>query len=275
MEINRKTLKEQYEQFLYTLHTVPEAITFTHKHQLWRGFWRYGWVARLLVVVGILAGLKFLSVFFKWFGQVKADDPLVALSSMGGLVADVFKEEYQFFFAGGLKYVLMIILEILVFHICRRSLELLNVEGGDVSLKSFIKAQIRMIKVVGASWLMETVSIFALKLAFNFFPFSVIEPVVQPVLTFGVQCFFMGFVVMDNYSEQFHLSIKESLQYAKNYIGIAVAIGFMLQLLFLIPVFGSIIGPFVAAVVATLVMYQLTDLHLLKRELAVKLDELV
>ena len=65
-----KSVREYHAQFLYTLSSYPKAVRFTQTNKLWEGFWRYGWVSRLLVVLAVVAGLKFLSLIFNWFQQV-------------------------------------------------------------------------------------------------------------------------------------------------------------------------------------------------------------
>lgn len=96
----------------------------------------------------------------------------------------------------------------------------------------------------------------------------------KPVLVFAVQCYYLGFTIVDNYNEQFGLSIKDSAKYTyQNHLGVALGVGLILNILLFIPVLGVVVGPLLSAVTATLVMYQLSDLHLLEGDLAVKLDD--
>jgi len=79
-----------------------------------------------------------------------------------------------------------------------------------------------------------------------------------------IQCYFMGFAVIDNYNEIYKISIKDSAKYTQIYSGVALGIGLVVYVLMLIPVFGTVLAPLLGAVVATMTMYQLEqkDQHL-------------
>lgn len=254
----QEKLRLYFEQFIFTLKKHRDAIDFIYKHRIWEGFWKYGWVAKLLVVVGVLIGMKFLSIIFNWFNRADTSDPIAVISSVGSLMGQVAEEGYQFLFFGGMKYILMILLEIVVFHVCRRTTAILTGQDTEASFDAFLKAQIRMIKVVIRCYIMEMIATILLKIFFGIFGFI---DFLQPAFIFGVQCYYLGFAILDNYFEQFNLSIKESVKYARDYIGVALAIGLLLQGMFSIPVAGAVAGPFISAVAVTLVMYELSDLH--------------
>lgn len=259
-------------QFKYTIQKIQPSIHFITKHRVWEGFWNYGWVARFLLIVALLAGLKFLSVLFNWFSKAHVDDPITAVANMGTLFKDFALEGYDFLFMGSMKYVMLILLEVVVFHVCRRTLQILSGKDSKASFQEFMRAQIRMIKVVIYSYIMEMIFTVVLKVFFSIFGFI---DFLQPLAIFGVQCYYLGFAILDNYHEQFGLTIKESTKYAQNYIGVALAVGILVHFLLLVPVFGTIITPFLAAVLVTIVMYELSDLHLLGKDLEMELDELV
>lgn len=246
-------------QFFYTLFTLPRTWHFIRQHELWRGLEQYGWVVRMLVVVAILMGLKFISLFFEWMGQLESFDLSGIAMGMGGLFTAGFLEGYEMFTAGFMRYVMLILLEVVVFHFMRRSLAILVARESGVGLQDFISAQIRMIKVVFRSWVLELVTTILIGVVCGFF--SILE-FFEPALIFGVQCFYLGFAIVDNYNEQFGLSIKQSVAYARGYIGVSLALGLVLYLLMLIPLVGTVAGPLLVSVAGALVLVQLSDLHL-------------
>lgn len=251
-------LKEHYTQLLYTLFTYPEAVRFMRKYKVWSGFWKYSWVSKLLVLVAILAGLKFIATVTDWFQSADTSDPLAAMSSVGTLLADVASREYEYLTSGSMRYLMIILLEIVIFHVSRRTVEILTAQTSDSRVKAFIDAQIRMIKVAFFCYVMEMILGIGLKVFLGFFSFLEFT---RPALLFGVQVFFMGFAVMDNYMEQFGFRIKESFRFSLDFIGVGLGTGLSLQLLFLVPVLGPLIAPFLATVTATITLYELTDLH--------------
>lgn len=247
------------EQFVRTLIAHRQAIDFIYEKKLWQGFWRYGWVTRFLIVVALIIGIKFLSILIGWFGEVDASSPSAAMSALGNLTARFYEEAGQFFFAGSAKYIMLILVEVLVFHFCRRTLSLIAERETESSFDDFLKAQIRMIKVAIRSWVLESILSLLIGIALSILGFL---DFLKPVLIFGVQCYFLGWAVVDNYNEQFGLEIKESALYTRDYAGIALGVGMVLYVVLMIPLAGPIAGPIVAAVTATLVMYRMSDLHL-------------
>lgn len=246
-------------QFVETFLTHKEAAEFIVKHRLWDGFWKYGWVSKVLIILAILFGLKFVDIIWDWFDRISAADSGAAFAEMGMLLQNVALGSYDFLFSGGIKYIMLFLLEVVIFHICRRTSEILCNISSDLTLDTFVKAQIRMLKVVFRSYVMEMVFTALIKVAFNIFGF--IE-FMEPVFIFGVQCYFMGFLVMDNYVEQFHMNIKESVRFARQYIGVCLAIGLVLNIFLFIPFIGAIAAPALSAVAVSLIMYRISDLHL-------------
>ena len=267
-----RPIPEYLDQFRSTTQSLVKSISFIREHKVWKGLLQYGWVMRGLLIVGGILGLKFFSVLMGWMGKAKVDDPMEAISSMGVLAMDVMHEGYDLLFSSSSKYIVLILLEIVIFHFARRTVEILSGQPSQSSFNDFMAAQIRMIKIAFISWILENIATNMIAFAFGLFdPIGVLEP----TLIFAVQCFFLGFAILDNYHEQFEMSIKESLQYSKGYIGVALAAGIFLYLAMLIPGIGSVAGTLIAAVGVSIVMFKLSDLHLLNKDLEMKLDDYV
>ena len=257
--MDQKQLKIYFNQFRDTLLTNSDAVIFIRKNRLWVGFWRYGWVAKGLVVLAILLGLKFLETITKWWQHAEMDDAAETVASVGHLFQDMAFGGYNFLFVGGMKYVMMMLLEVVIFHMCRGTLEILTGKTSDLSFNAFYHAQIRMIKVAIQSYFFEFV--FGILIAIPFMFFDAFD-FVKVIMKYAVHWYFLGFIVFDNYVEQFGKSIKESTTLATDYIGVCLALGLTTNVLLLIPVLGAIIAPLIVAVTVTLVMYHTSDLHL-------------
>ncbi|MBK8505119.1 MAG: hypothetical protein IPL46_24685 [Saprospiraceae bacterium] len=117
-----------------------------------------------------------------------------------------------------------------------------------------------MIKVSIFTFAMELVASIAIKVVLSILGFDLIKG----VLLFLTQCFFLGFVMIDNYNEIHHLEIKESYKHTLKYAGVAVGIGIVLYVLIIIPVIGPFAGPMIAAIAATLVMHEQEGLQVRK-----------
>lgn len=244
-------------QFKETLQTYKGSVLFVRKHRLWEGFWKYGWVSRLLIIGGLFMGLKFFGIFFKWLNVFRTSETAEMMSVVSGMFTDIFEEGYADLFSGGTKYLMLILLEVIIFHVCRRTLEILRgTAEADLSFNAFIKAQVRMLKLGLFVWILEVVFGALIGIPLSIFGLGFIKP----GFVFAAQCFFLGFAVIDNYNEQFDLEINESLKYTVQYTGVALAIGIVLYILMLIPIAGPIAGPLLATVTATLVMYKIAEI---------------
>lgn len=251
--------KEHYQQFLYALHTYPQAIKFLVKHKLWSGFWKYSWVSKLLLLAAILLGLKFIDSVTNLFRNVDTSDPLAAMSTAGTMMFNIIGDEIQYLSTGSMRYLMLILLEVVIFHVCRRTIAILTNQDSQASMKAFIDAQVRMIKIVIYCYVMEMIFGMGIKFFFNIFDAL---DFLQPAILFIISLFFIGYTVMDNYFEQFGMSIKNSLHFSKQYIGLALGIGLVIQVLFMVPVAGTLLAPMIAAVTVSIALYELTDLHL-------------
>ena len=259
-----------FQQFIFTLKKHREAPDFIRKHQLWKGMFGYGWITQMLVIIALIIGIKLFSVVWDWWFKADLDNVAGAFNSMSMLVSDFFSEGYKFVFMGSMKYVMLILMEVVVFHFCRRTLSILTKKDSPATFDEFLKAQIRMIKVSIRSWVLESILTMLIGIALNIAGHL---EFLKPVLVFGVQCYYLGFAILDNYNEQFDLSISESAKYAQNFVGVSLALGLLLNVLLYIPLVGAVFAPLLSAVAATMVMYKLSDLHILGKDIVLKTEE--
>jgi uncharacterized protein involved in cysteine biosynthesis len=258
------TVKPYFRQFLYVLNKHIEAVIFLYEHKLWRGILRYGWVSKFLVVLAVLIGIKMLQVLRDWWSSAHFEDPELALSSVGSLLGEVATESYSFLFAGSMKYVMLVLVEVIIFHFSRRTVEILTAKPARADFQEFVQAQFRMIKVALRSWIMEIIAVAIIGVVFSLFNFLNIwgiNEVLKPALIFLAQSFFTGFAVVDNYNEQFRMPIRESFQVTKKLAGVSIGAGMVLQLLMPIPLVGLVFGSVLVAIAVVLAMFELTDLH--------------
>ncbi len=253
-----KPVRDYFSQFLFALAMIPYSFKFIRERRLWEGVLSYGWVSRILLIGAAIGGLKFLGIFLKWLGGAQSDEPQNLVSQMGMLAKDLALGSYDLMFSSGSKFVMLILLEVAIFHFARRTLAELTGKDKELTWNDFVKAEVRMIKVAGLSWVITLLCSIALSIFFGIFGFLAW---MKPVLNFAIQSFFLGFAVLDNYQEQFHLDIRQSLHFSVGFIGVALGLGMFLYFALMVPVAGVIIGPCIAAVAVSLVMYKLSNLH--------------
>ncbi len=248
--------KQSIHEFFYTLLAFPRAWRFMIKHRLWEGLRQYGWVARSMVVIGIFGAAYVIFEAIDWFGS-HADAPLAAMMSNESLVILWFTELMDSFSEGLLNWVTLVLLEVVIYHFMRRTLKIIlkkNVENAH-TFKPFLDAQIRMIFVSGIAVIAEAVILNVVEIFHDgllFWAFSLF-----------VRATMLGYVIADNYNEQFGLSIDQSRRNLyRDYIGICFGLGLPLLLMLKIPLFGTVLGPLVTSVTAAIVLREKSDLHI-------------
>ncbi len=154
-------------------------------------------------------------------------------------------------FTGGMKYLILILLEMIIFHFAVKTYEILSGEKRILKLKDFINAEIRMIKVAIRAWFYELVLSFLVVLILGLFGLDFIEN----IIVFFIQCYFLGVVFIDNYNEQFNIKIKASFKIAYQHFGATFIFGLLAYVLILLPLIGVILAPIICAVGATCYLY--------------------
>lgn len=230
-----------------------EAYPFVVKHRLWAGILAYGWFTRFLLFAALLVGLKFLGVILSWAGTVRTDSPVSYGASVLSLYENLFKEGYHLFALGGMKYGILVLANVLLFHVVRRSMEILKGEAPDASFKSFARGQVRSLKVSAMAWALEIGVTTLASAALG----AMDANWLKSPLNWCIQCFFLGFVVMDSYFEHFNVSIKQSAILARQAAGVALVVGLITYLLLSIPFAGAVLAPFWACIAATLALFEM------------------
>lgn len=230
---------------------TQRASAFIEKHKLWRGLAHYSWLIKGIVIIAALLGLKTISFITDLF----SGDANVGQNSLVASFENFSFEGMTGFFDGGMKYVILAAVEVIIFHFTRRTMMIITKRPIDTSWDTFVNAEKRMIAVTFVAFGLEKAlgwgwAIFSGIFGFDFF---------EPVFIALVQSFYLGFAIIDNYNELYDMSIKQSHRFTWHYAPVALIVGGMLNLMLHVPLLGVLIGPIICAVVATLTMHYLNN----------------
>lgn len=252
-------------EFFYTLLAFPRAWRFMVNYRLWRGLRGYGWVAKMLVGVAVCIAIYVVVETASWFESHQQAGFVDMALAPDGLIVTWIKDAYDSLSDGMLNWVTLILLEVVIYHFMRQSLKIVlkkNIEQAN-TFKPFFDAQVRMIKVSVVAFFLESM---LLGLTEGMFPAFVFAG-----LSIFIRSLFLGYVIADNYNEQFGLDITRSMRHLwRNYLGICLGLGFPLFLMLKVPVIGTILGPLVTSVTAAIVLRERSDLHIVGYQMSEK-----
>lgn len=256
--INFLQLNSGFHEFCYTLLAFPRAWRFMRNYRLWEGLRQYGWVARSLVALGVFIMAYAIFEAWDWIDS-HADAPLTAMvTGSESLLWQWFVELSESMSDGMLNMVTLVLLEVVIYHFMRRTLQIVlkkNIENAH-TFKPFLDAQIRMILISILAAVFQGVILNIAEGIYGGWLFW--------IFNVAVQSYFLGFVIADNYNEQFGLTVRQSQRNLwRNYTGICLGLGLPLFLMLKVPLFGTVLGPLVTSVTAAIVLRERSDLHII------------
>lgn len=157
------------------------------------------------------------------------------------------------------KYFVVILLSPILATLSQKTEEILTENTYPFSIPQTIRDIKRGVQIALRNIFWEYFIFFVIFIVAQFFGGEVKSVILLSLpLVFGF--YFYGFGFMDYINERRRLNIEQSIYFLRNHRGIAVAIGSVYSLLFMVPYVGVVIAPIWACVAATLVMHELVDL---------------
>ncbi len=238
------------EQLFPALRHTTGAYGFIRQNRVWEGYMRHTWISKITVLVAVILSFQFFRVMINLLTGAYPKE-----EAGTGLMTFFTGFEHlsnRMLLSGGIKYIYLILLEMMIFHVSVKTLEVLTGKEIPTTLNQFIDAQVRMIKVSIRNWIFELLCTILIAIALGILGLSSVKYILIGLLQF----YLLGFAFIDNYSEMFGLSIKMSSRLVFKHIGAAVVIGLTAYVLFMIPGVGPILAPFICAVAATTYLYK-------------------
>lgn len=239
-------------QFTEVLPLHIKANNFIKSNKLWKGLFKMKWVFWLALIFSLIISYQFISVFIDWIsvlflGQQNETSKLVSTNMISNI--QIFGNEV--FVSGGVKYLIFIFAEVIIFHCTVTTINILSGKTQQPKFRDFLNAELRMIMVSLTAWIMEIIVSFIIGLLLSIFGLNLIKKFVELIIEF----YFIGHLFLDNYNEQYGLTVKESFKHIQSHAGAAIAIGAVAYFLFLIPIVGMIVAPILGAVTGALYMF--------------------
>jgi len=259
------------------LRVLLKTPAFIKKHQLWKGFFDHKWIIVVTILImgtlsvtlyndihdyfapnkiaidieipteGFDVGIKALENAALSLPEESRENLLRGKKTLSE-TKEKLEENHKPLFSGSYKFLILIFLEILIFHFAVGTNNILKNENRILTVKEFSRAQIRMIKVMAHKWIFGLLIYIFVSVVFGILGLSKMTNFIM----FFVYSFFLGFAFLDNYLEQYHFSIKRSSIRIQTHLGAATTFGILASAGMSIPVIGPILIPFIFAIAATI-----------------------
>lgn len=238
-------LKEFVPQSVRCLKIIRESYDFFMENKLWRGIFRHKWIVLVTVVLSVIFTFTVLSNLYDFFFEASEIAQNIDGQEGGKTTKEVNRNTAIF---GGSKFLLLIMLEIVIFHFSVKTLEVLNNEKYETNFNMFFKAEVRMIKVMVRSTIQSFIAQILIGIAFWLVGMSDLVALVM----FVVHGYFIGLAFFDNYNEQQKLNIKESDICIRHNSGAATTLGVIASIGLMIPIIGPLVVPIFGAITANI-----------------------
>ncbi|MEO9209580.1 MAG: EI24 domain-containing protein [Ginsengibacter sp.] len=242
------------EEIITAIQSYYRAHQFIVKNKLWKWIWIPGIIYAVLFVVGL---------YFFWHSAASVSDFLLN----GSGVKEWLKRENSpwlnfiiifgqlslqlillLFYFSWFKYLYLIIGSPLFAYLSEKTESIILEMEYPFSLKKLFQDSWRGIQIAIRNSLWQTVYTISIILL-TFIP---LVGWITPLLALFVECYFLGFSMLDYTNERKNLSPTQSIFFINRHKGLAIGNGLVFYLIHWIPIIGWVLAPGYAIIAATL-----------------------
>ena len=239
------------KEIVIAIQSYLEAHRFISRHKLWKWILIPGFLYTLMFMAGI------------WLFWVTSNEATQLLLNKTGIREwlENFKNGWMnflviicqiiiwmvslMFYFSLFKFIFLIIGSPLFSYLSEKTDTILTGKDFPFSFSKLMNDAWRAIKIALRNLLWQSLYMLSLFLL-SFFPL------------FGllVECYYLGFSMLDYSSERNNLSAMQSIQFIGRHKGLAIGNGFVFYLMHLVPIIGWLLAPSYAVIAATLSLHK-------------------
>ena len=241
--------------------TAIQAYFKTHqfiiKHRLWKWILIPGLIYTLLFCVGIYFFWKssnyaidfmLIKIGVKEWIQKMQNSWLSWLVIFAQIILHLV---LMLFYFSLFKYLFLIIGSPLFAYLSEKTEAIIEGKDFPFSFTQLLKDIIRGIKIALRNLLWQTVYAVAIFIV----AFIPVVGWITPLIALMVECYYLGFSMLDYSSERHKLSTTQSITFIGKHKGLAIGNGMVFYLMHLIPILGWVLAPSYAVIAATISLY--------------------
>jgi len=239
--------EEFFVHFRQCTSILKKTYPFIKKKKLWEGFFDNKWILFTSVFISLLFSyflyhdtIRIIGLVGEWFDGTNGHG--------GETISEMKSESKIEAISSGTRFLMLVFLEIVIFHFCVKAVNILTNGNDKPTLAQFIKAEKRMIIIMGFSFIKWTVAHFIINTLLHMIGMGWSTRILM-IFVYG---YFIGYAFFDNYNEQFHKTLKESALIIKQHVGAVTALGVVVSILLYVPLLGPVFAPIFGGIAAAL-----------------------
>ena len=245
------------KEIIIAIQAYFQTHRFIIKHRLWKWIFIPGLIYAILFCVGI---------YFFWKSSNYAIDFMLLKTGVKDWIQKmqngwlswfiIFAQimlhmVLMLFYFSLFKYLFLIIGSPLFAYLSEKTEAIMEGKDFPFSFTQLIKDIVRGIRIALRNMLWQTVyaiSIFILA-------FIPVIGWITPLIALMVECYYLGFSMLDYSCERHKLSTSQSIAFIGKHKGMAIGNGMIFYLMHLIPFLGWVLAPGYAVIAATISLY--------------------
>ena len=246
------------KEIIISIQAYFNTHRFIIKHRLWKWILIPGLIYTLLFCAGIYlfvissnSAIDFMlqkSGVAEWMGKMQ-NSWLSFLLIFGHIILNLIM---LLFYFSLFKYLFLIIGSPLFAYLSEKTEAIIEGNEYPFSFKQLMKDIVRGIRLALRNMLWQTVYTVSI-LILSFIP---VIGWVTPLLALLIECYYLGFSMLDYSCERNKLSTSQSIGFIGRHKGLAIGNGLVFYLMHFIPVLGWLFAPSYAVIAATISLYK-------------------
>ena len=253
------------KEIIIAIQSYRHAHRFIVNHRLWK------WI----LIPGIIyATLFIIGIYLFWISSNSAIE-FVLLKSGVKTWLDRMHDSwlYWFFIIGQVilrlvlllfyfslfKYIFLIIGSPVFAYLSEKTESIIEEKDFPFSVNQLLIDIIRAVKIAMRNMLWQTVYVITI-LILSFIP---LVGWIAPLVSLFIECYYLGFSMLDYSCERNKLSTQESILFIGRHKGLAIGNGMLFYMMHLVPVIGWLFAPSYAVIAATLSLFHAKKNHII------------
>ena len=246
------------KEIITSFQAYYQTHRFIIKHRLWKWILIPGFIYAVLFCLGIYlfvvssnSAIEFMlqkSGVAEWMEKMQ-NSWLSFLLIFGQIILNLV---LLLFYFSLFKYLFLIIGSPLFAYLSEKTASIMEGKDYPFNFKQLMKDIMRGIRLALRNLLWQTVYTVSI-LILSFIP---LIGWVTPLLALLVECYYLGFSMLDYSCERNKLSTSQSITFIGRHKGLAIGNGMVFYLMHFIPVLGWLLAPSYAVIAATISLYK-------------------